>query len=648
MNRRTAARALGIATVWVAVMAAAQDDPDRHRVYLMEETVVTASPIVQGTVVDRYAETSSIVSERQIEELNALDLPASLRRIPGVSISRYNLVGNYGGGDGGAVFVRGHGSGRPGGELSTSIDGIPRFNGFWSHPLMDLTSLDITGRIEVQKSPRPVTGGNMSFGSVDMQPRRVLREGYVTRVSSSGGSYGTVVGQVSQGGRKGRFDYLVGAGNRYSDGHRDNADGRTQCYYGRAGYRLDEHWDLSVLVDKTKGWAHDPLPVGAAPTPVTNRYDTDNEFYLAKATWKGSRSQGWLKAYYDNGYADWRQWDAQANPPEQGDGISDYDNYGLRGRITWEGWRGTELLLGADIDSYGGSFVSNRTSGPGDKLHVRLSNVAPYAMVSRTFGHDGVHWTPSAGVRVNASSDFGTQVAAQAGLVAQRGDVRLHAGWARAFNLPGPYAAIFYRQYWHFAYQGDEWKDLDAEWMNHVEIGGAYVVGDRLSVNVTAFRDKVTDALRIVSPPPPPPSIQNVGRYITRGVEVSVDAAPVSQVRVFAGATVSSTTPGSVPDMPDFTVSTGAAYTWHGKLRLHADAEYVDDQYVQGTRKPQPTARVDGYFLANLRAGYLYALGAGVAELFVDVENVLDQEYEYRVGYPMPGRTGFLGLNFQL
>lgn len=620
---------------------------DTGRVYQMQETIVTAAPIVAGTRVTKHAETLALISDRQILDLHAQDLPASLRRVPGVSISRYNLVGNYGGGDGGAVFVRGHGSARPGGELSTMVDGIPRFNGFWTHPLMDLMAVDIAQRIEVQKSPRPVANGNMAFSAIDVQTRRFEREGFTTRLNSSGGSYGTLVGQLTHGGRRAQVDYLLSASHRESDGHRENADGETESYFGRIGYRLGKHWDLSFLVNKTQGWAHDPLPVGAEPTPVTNRYDTDSEFYLGTVTWRGLRGEAWLKAYYDNGYADWRQWDEESDPPEQENGISDYGNYGVRSRATLTGPAGSELLLGLDYDTNGGSFVSNRTSGPGEEVEERLINLAPYAMISRTWGRD-VRWTPSVGARINASNEFGTQLGAQAGLVAERGPTQIHASWARAYNLPGVYAAIFYGQYWQFAYEGNEWKRLEPEWLNHLELGGSHTFSDRLAIDMTVYRDHVTNALRIVPPPPPPPSIQNIGEYTTQGLEVAIDFMPVSDLRLFAGGTLTETSPEDTPNTPDLSLSGGASYTWRQQLRLHVDTEFVDEQYVQGTRRGDPAQQVDAYVLANLRSGYLFAAGPALCEVFLNLENALDEEYEHRAGYPMPGRTWSVGLDLRL
>ncbi|HPS78378.1 MAG TPA: Plug domain-containing protein, partial [Thermoanaerobaculaceae bacterium] len=70
-----------------------------------QEVKVVAPPIVEGDRVTPFATQVSSVSDRQVDDLNAGDLANALRRMPGVTISRYELVGSYGGGDGGAVYV---------------------------------------------------------------------------------------------------------------------------------------------------------------------------------------------------------------------------------------------------------------------------------------------------------------------------------------------------------------------------------------------------------------------------------------------------------------------------------------------------------------------------------------------------------------
>ena len=74
--------------------------PDPKKAVLLPEIVVTARPILEETRLDALGGLVTIMTPKQISDMNALDLPSALRRLPGVVISRYNLVGGYGGGDG--------------------------------------------------------------------------------------------------------------------------------------------------------------------------------------------------------------------------------------------------------------------------------------------------------------------------------------------------------------------------------------------------------------------------------------------------------------------------------------------------------------------------------------------------------------------
>ena len=95
---------------------------------------------------------------------------------PGADHLRYNPIGSYGSGDGGAVFVRGQGSGRPGAEITMMVDGIPKFVGVWTHPLLGLLSVDLVHQVDVCKGAQPVLLGNMAFATVDLVPRRRTEE----------------------------------------------------------------------------------------------------------------------------------------------------------------------------------------------------------------------------------------------------------------------------------------------------------------------------------------------------------------------------------------------------------------------------------------------------------------------------------------
>ena len=50
----------------------------------------------------------------------------------------------------------------------------------------------------------------------------------------------------------------------------------------------------------------------------------------------------------------------------------------------------------------------------------------------------------------------------------------------------------------------------------------------------------------------------------------------------------------------------------------------------------------------NARAGYRLHMGPESTEVFVNLGNLLDEQYEYRAGYPMPGRTWSMGIDVRL
>jgi iron complex outermembrane receptor protein len=598
---------------------------------------VTDQPIVEGNDVARYGFITATVTEAQIDDLRAQDLSAALRRVPGVVISRYNPIGAFGGGDGGAVFIRGHGSSRPGAEIATLTDGVPRFVGIWTHPLLDPLTIDSIDTIAVYRSAQPVLLGNMAFGAVDMVSKRRSSSGRGGRFVGSFGTHETVTGELEYGGRSERVDYFLTASHRQSDGHRDNADGEVQALSARSGLRLSEAWGMSLLLQHTEGDVNDPGMVGRPPIPIVENYATDGNFVLADLSHDHGAWSGHIKFYYDGLDADWGQWN---------DGsfitVTESRNFGVRIRETVVPWTGGELVLGVDHDIYGGRTFERRGSGNGPVTDLDFRNTAPYAMLSHAFGSD-ITVTPSVGVRYNSSRFFGDDWGGQAGVKVGFGGHAVYANYAHAFNLPGVYTAVLYGGWG----RGDQWQELAAETVDHLEVGWLAALSDTVQLDVSLYRDEVEDAIRFVPPPPPPPQFANIGAYDVQGVEVSLHAAVTERLGVFVGGTYSDPDPDDVPNLPDTTAVVGMTWTGDGSWRLNLDAEWVDDRYVLNPRFAGNQAPVDGYLLVNARIGLpLEWLGLKFdGEVFVSGDNLTDESYEYRIGYPMPGTMWAIGLD---
>ncbi len=456
-------------------------------------------------------------------------------------------------------------------------DGVPRFVGIWTHPLIDIGNIDTMHRIDIYRSAQPVLLGNMAFAAVDVASKRRMIPGFGGRFMGSYGSFSTAVGNLELGGRGNRVDYYLTAGYRRSDGHRDNADGENTSLSGKVGFALAEGWDLTVLYERTSSSVNDPGMVGSPVSPVVPNYDIDNDFVLATLSHHHGPWQGTIKLYRDAGTFDWLQWSATEQHAFRS--ITDSTNSGIRWRETVAPWTGGELIIGLDNDRYGGSFVERH---PGDDRlvsDVTFRNTAPYAALSHTFAGK-VSVTPSVGVRYNDSRHFGGQWGAQAGITLGVSNHEFYANTARGFNLPGVYAAVQYGGWG----RGDQWKDLEAETIDHFEIGWLASFGRSWRLTTALFRDEVDNAIRFVPPPPPPPLFANIGAYTVDGIEISLQVEPSERVSLFVGGTLSNADPETVPNLPETTGVAGLTWSGAAGWRLNLDLQWVDSRYVLNPR----------------------------------------------------------------
>ena len=55
---------------------------------VLEDLTITDHPIIQGNQADIYGSTKTVITQEQIDDLNAQDLETALKTTPGVSMSR--------------------------------------------------------------------------------------------------------------------------------------------------------------------------------------------------------------------------------------------------------------------------------------------------------------------------------------------------------------------------------------------------------------------------------------------------------------------------------------------------------------------------------------------------------------------------------
>ncbi|NLA74579.1 MAG: TonB-dependent receptor plug domain-containing protein [Deltaproteobacteria bacterium] len=616
---------------------------EEKRIYELDEITVTAPAIISGNRVDRLGSQVTHVSREQIEDLNAMDITSALRRVPGVVISRHNQVGSFGGGEGGAIFIRGKGSSRPGAEIQTLIDGIPKFVSVWTHPIMDVLNVDIVDQIDIYKGAQPVLFGNMAFGVVNIRTKRMKDPGFYTGIKSGYGSNRTFMSSVEHGGKTEKFDYYLLGGYRSSDGHRVNADGKLQDLFFHAGYEFTTKWGMDLTMIYTDNRADDPGPIDLS-YPSDGRFNNDDLFTVLTIISNFDRAKGHIKFYRDRGDIDWV--DQEGTPGYNT--LTDYVNYGIRARETITPWQEGELIMGIDLDYISGEArflhpAEGNSAFPEETFRI----FSPYVSLSHTFGNmDNIFITPSIGVRHLNHNEFTSETAPQAGVILGIKGTRFHASYGRGINYPGIYAKV---QDIMWMPGDNRWSELKAENLDHFEAGVEHRFNSKLIADLTWFYDRGKDRI-VTSPPPPfPPVLTNIGGYKSRGIEGGITAMPISGLSLFGGFTYLDSEPDDLPYAPEWTFSTGINYSPVDNLQISLDTQYVDGQYVTSRGRIRDTVntdKVDSYFLVNGKISYDFRLSGSDADwqVFLAAENITDTSYEQKKGYPMPGLGFMIGF----
>lgn len=609
----------------------------------VSERVTVVSPLVESTAVDGFGALSTSVSASQIEQLNAVDLASALRRTPGVTISRVNPVGAFGGESGGAVFVRGAGSSRPGSEIKTYIEGVPFYMGIWGHPLLDLLPVSALSSVDVHKGPQPQRFGN-AFSAIDLSLRRAGLDVLDGSLRVSAGAFATLLQQAEASGRLGRWDVAVSQGFARSNGHRDDADGRLASVSGRVGYRLGRGWSMAAAVLHADNIARDPGLIGQ-PATRTGQFGTQGTLGTATVAHAHDRAAGTLQVYTNRGEGDWR-----GQPAPDGDTLTRFALAGVRWREQVRPWTGAVLAGGLDLDTIDGDVQFDRVQpAPRTRFTAeRLTLTSPHLALTQVVDvARGWSLQPSVGLRVYEHSVFASTSAPHAGVVVRMPRAAaVRVRYARGVSYPGQEVAALSSL---IPPLGETWRQLRPEVQQHVEVGLAWAPVAATSLDVAVFRDR-NDRRYVFGFPPAVarPTFTNIGAHVVRGVEASLQQRLASRWQAFLGLTWLDTSV-ALPYAPSQSIVAGLTGAI-GPVRVALDAQHQSSMAVLArARSPiaSNTERVAGFTVVNVRPSWTVPRSQGAVDLFVAVENLFDETYAYRPGYPMPGVSAQVGVTLR-
>jgi outer membrane receptor protein involved in Fe transport len=255
---------------------------------------------------------------------------------------------------------------------------------------------------------------------------------------------------------------------------------------------------------------------------------------------------------------------------------------------------------------------------PADRLGL-TAGVVYHHLEGEGLGHDAAGASLGAYVELTSSS-------------------RVRAAYAHRFRFPT------LRQLFDAAAGNPR---LDVETADIYEVGYDYTPVSRATVGVTLFRAEARD---FIERPQGAVLFENAERYRFQGVEFEATLRPAA--RVFARARYTwldaeDRTPGReggrLQYRPRHVLGGELRYDAGGGLAAAASLQYIADQIYETRREPLVQADLPDFALLGARIEQ--RIGGSPVELYLGVDNLLDDAYEESYGFPQAGRIMYLGVD---
>ena len=634
----------------------------------------------------RYGSHYNVVTEEQIKEQNSYDFQSTLRNVPGVMFQSKNLMGSQ---TSHSLYIRGRGASHPSADFAIQFDGAPRYGALFGQVLGDSIAVSTIGGIEIFKSPQPSEFGS-GYASVNVLPRYLKQDGRELVVDFSGGSHSTFDQSISGGMKEGRYDFYMSGSWTSTDGHEEHSRAQQGNGYANLGYQINDEWNIRFLANAVSSQTLAPRPE-TAPTgtnavswPGAERYDTETLFSTVTLNHDYEHLGGYLKAYWNETDFDLLQELTGGNRYAAGTGglwsRQEIRLLGIRAKEKLRLWTGGEISLGADLDktelkntqrTYSGLAVAGINGGLAERVwaYPDTTLISPHAAVSQLVGEqEGFHAIPSAGVRYYSHNEFKDKTAPHAGMVLGYGRTDITFNYSRGVNYPSAVSvmnAVVTNS--TVTDPAEYWKELKPEVVDHYEVGITQSFRETASFGATVFRDKGKDRFQTYMFGVIPTQFNDpIGTYEIEGFELTGSVKPVKNLECFASATwmdVEATgsdgvTRDEMPYTPGFQFQAGITWKFLEKFKLYVDMQHLKDVY-QGTIRRSGTldygslsesSKLDDVTLFNGRIGYSFdciPLRIKDSEIFLAVNNIFGQDYEYAKGYTMPGTTVFAGYSIK-
>lgn len=582
-------------------------------------TVITANRFKQP--VSAVGSSISVITNAELKRRGVRNVADAVKRVPGVALART-------GGFGSTSTIRIRGS-NPG-QVRVMIDGVTVNDPTNTETFFDFGQVLTNNieRIEVIRGPQSsLYGADTTGGVVNIITKR-HRENR-TNAFSEVGSHGAYNNGLGYHGSQGKVYYGI-SGQHYIDRGFSRLSGGTEKDHTRVddlkaniGADINEQVSFNV----SGGASHDVEefdPDGIPNGPALGKRTT----YLGSAETKVKLLDGKLQNTVKVGA---HTSDRKLDEPQGFFTFSTFD-----GKRYQASYQADLALRKRDVASAGvewqrdKSFTTSTTGGPvTTDIDRRVDNKAVFGQYVLGITDD---WTVTLGGRHDDHQTFGaanTYRATTAYDLASTNTI-FRASYGTGFKAPSLfqlYAAGFGTP----TLQPEKSKGFDVGVEQRLMDG-------RMTFSVTGFKNDYTNLITFDLGTF---TYQNINRSNTRGVESGASFAVTPALLLSANHTYmlseDETTHRSLARRPKHTINLAADLDVSERARIGGEMLYVSDMWDRdsGTLRVRPhtTVNLTGNF--DINENY---------QLYANLENIFDKDYEEIVNFQAPGFTAFVGV----
>lgn len=588
----------------------------------MESITVIAEKL--EAYIEQHPQQVTVVNREEILQRNFLDVEETLNSMPGVDVKASTGIGSR-------ISIRG--SGKSGGVL-VLLNGRPLNSSQYGGVDLSTVPIDIVKSITVFKPPVPVwLGAGASDGAIaivthDFKSKTEKKKRSTTRVKLSGGSYGVAQGSLSHVMPLTKDNIMVTASASHKDGKRSNSDrdkGVFSFHWDRetAGalqYDLNARYYLSEY--GSAGPVDNPTP------DARQRYGKGSLDCRARG-FVGEMGDYSLKLYADG---------VDLKDEAQSGMVSDLDNfkYGMKADTTWSEESGLwTLRLGGMLER---DDVDHTVTGDHHRLSAGL-----HGQYERRLGE----LTATLGIRGDHTSDFDLHPGISSGIsyaLTEKALLKANAG----YNVKLPTFGQLYQPA-HGSYDQVRGNpDLEEERICSYDLGVEYRFKKDRMLQATLFRSDTEDPILYLRGEDliyRPVNGDNAWRH---GVELAFKYAWDNILHAdFSYILQDSENKETGRELP-YTSRHKCRVTLKSSLpqtdtRLEATFRYETERFSEAQAKE--SMKLDDFVTADIKVVQPCVVKGKKTELFLNVYNLFDTDFEIHHGYPDDGIRFLSGVN---